>query len=45
MQIYLQKNLKKLMIIDDETYVTWNKQDVPESKYFHSANPDELENK
>ena len=32
------------MIMDNETYVQWNKGDVPGSKYFHSTNPDDLEN-
>ena len=32
------------MIIDYEIYVSWNIEDVPGSKYFPSANPDDLEN-
>ena len=32
------------MIIDDETYVPINREDIPGCKYFHSSNPNTLKN-
>jgi len=34
-----QKSLQKTLIIDDETYVPWDPQDVPGRKFFHAKDP------
>ena len=38
------KKFSKILIIDDETYVPWNTEDIPGSKYYHPANPIDLKN-
>ena len=30
--------------MDDETYVPQNKEDIPETKYYHTVNTKDLEN-
>lgn len=38
--LHVYKNqLSKVLLMDDETYVPWDPQDVPGTKYFHAADP------
>ena len=37
-----KKTLQKILIIDDETYLPWDPQDVPGKKFFHATDPNEV---
>lgn len=41
-QFVYKKSLEKVMVIDDETYVPWDPQDVPGRKFFHAQDPKEV---
>ena len=34
-----RKQLSKVLVIDDETYVMWDPKDTPGKKYFHASKP------
>ena len=37
-----KKTLHKILIIDDETYLPWDPQDVPGKKFFHATDHKEV---